>query len=83
MGDCFWRLIVNKALRKGLLWSTGFAGEKPNGDHSVGFKNLFNREFAQKTPLTASTPTLPDLQGAGAVRDLREVASDLDWRAAA
>jgi hypothetical protein len=31
-------------------------------------------------PLTPPTQSLPDLHGAGAVRDLREAANDLEWR---
>lgn len=37
--------------------------------------NPFYREFGDAIALTAEAATLPDLQGAGAVRDLREAAS--------
>ena len=37
--------------------------------------DTFHRTFADVIPLTPQTETLPDMQGSGAVRDLREAAS--------
>ncbi|GAB5606502.1 beta strand repeat-containing protein [Sideroxyarcus sp. TK5] len=37
--------------------------------------DTFHRTFADTIPLTPQTETLPDMQGSGAVRDLREAAS--------
>ena len=38
--------------------------------------NPFYRSFADTIPLTEQAQTLPDMQGSGAVRDLREAESD-------
>ena len=38
-------------------------------------QNPFYREFVDQVPLTAAALALPDMQGAGAVRDLQEAAS--------
>ena len=57
--------------------TTGTAGDFTTG--SSGnldlAQNPFYREFADKIPSTATTQHLPDMQGSGAVRDLREAAS--------
>jgi len=37
--------------------------------------DTFHRNFADTIPLTPQTETLPDMQGSGAVRDLRQAAS--------
>jgi hypothetical protein len=62
---------------------TGTLGELTTG--SSGnldlTQNPFYREFTP-LPLTPSTQFLPDLHGAGAVRDLRETANDWEWRRA-
>jgi hypothetical protein len=57
--------------------STGTVGDFTTG--SSGnldlAQNPFYREFADNIPLTATTQHLPDMQGSGAVRDLRQAAS--------
>jgi hypothetical protein len=42
----------------------------------------FKREFANKLD-TSSVTHLPDMQGSGVLRDLREAANDEDWRVVA
>ena len=42
----------------------------------------FKREFANKLD-TSSVTHLPDMQGSGVLRDLREAVNDGDWRVVA
>jgi hypothetical protein len=53
--------------------STGVSGET-----SANFffaQDTFNRQFTDTIPLAAGVSALPDMQGSGKVRDLREAAS--------
>jgi len=45
--------------------------------------NPFYRQFTDSVPLTEQARLLPQMQGSGRVRDLREAANDVAWREAA
>lgn len=57
--------------------TTGALGEFTTGNtgNLDLAQNPFYREFVDQVPLTAAALALPDMQGAGAVRDLQEAAS--------
>lgn len=63
--------------------STGTTGEISGtlGDINLG-TDVFHRQFTD-TLDTSAVGALPDMQGSGAVRDLREAANDGEWRVAA
>ncbi|BCM25597.1 calcium-binding protein [Methyloradius palustris] len=55
--------------------TSGTAGTAANLADVNLVQDTFNSEFTDHIPLTTQAATLPDLQGSGQVRDLREAAS--------
>ena len=43
-------------------------------------QDSFHSQFTDSIPLTAEAQTLPDIQGAGQVRNLREAVNNNNWR---
>lgn len=63
--------------------STGVLGEVTGDMADVNLADdTFHRSFPNVLD-TTSVASLPDMQGSGAVRDLREAANDADWKVAA
>lgn len=63
--------------------TTGTAGETANSADVQLATDPFHTTFTTPLPLTAEALALPDMQGSGQVRSLREAANDGVWRRAA